>query len=311
MRRLTLTMIIGPVLIGGIAVAQNRASAPGQPVAQPAPVAQAPASPAGDATDDAAAAMGAKAGAVKRRGGSAEALRAFLGLGVAPDAVAAGRGQPVFAQNCSACHGPDARGGIGPNLLYSGQVLDDDHGEKLSAFLKVGRPEKGMPPFASLGDRDLIDVAEFLHLQVESYANRGTYQNTNNLLAGDAGKGAAYFNKNCVACHSSTGDMKGIGAKFRPLDLQRAMIFPPREDHPARAVHATVTTSDGVVEGRVTKLDDFTIVLVDARGAVHAFRRDDGVRVALHDPLEWHQRFSYRLKDKDMTDLVTYLGSLK
>ena len=89
------------------------------------------------------------------------------------------------------------------------------------------------------------------------------------------------------------------------------MIFPPREDHPARAIRATVTTSAGVVEGRVTKLDDFTIVLVDAQGTVHAFRRDDGVRVALHDPLEWHQRFSYRLKDKDMTDLVTYLGSLK
>ena len=301
--RLTLSLMIGAVLVGGIAVAQNRPSAPDRP----APAA----TQAGDgATDDAAAAMGAKPGAAKRRGG-AEALRAFLGLGVAPDAIAAGRGQPIFAQNCAACHGPDARGGMGPNLLYSGQVLDDDHGEKLSAFLKVGRPEKGMPPFASLGDRDLIDIAEFLHLQVENYANRGTYQNNNNILAGDAAKGAAYFRKNCVACHAATGDLKGIAARYRPLDLQRAMIFPPREDHPARAIRATVTTSAGAVEGRVTKVDDFTIVLVDAQGTVHAFRRDDGVRVALHDPLEWHQRFSYRLKDKDMTDLVTYLGSLK
>ena len=189
--RLTLSLMIGAVLVGGIAVAQS--TCPRRIGRRPKPAPALPATPASDgATDDAAAAMGAKAGTAKRRGG-AEALRAFLGLGVAPDAAAAGRGQPIFAQNCAACHGPDARGGMGPNLLYSGQVLDDDHGEKLSAFLKVGRPEKGMPPFASLGDRDLIDIAEFLHLQVENYANRGTYQNNNNVLAGDAAQGRGLF----------------------------------------------------------------------------------------------------------------------
>lgn len=280
---------------------------------------QSPQRPA-NTDDDAAAAVQKPAGASaapaggNRAGGrmnSAEATRAFLGLGVAPDAAAAERGKPIYAQNCAGCHGPDARGGIGPNLLYSSQVLDDDHGEKLVPFLKVGRPDKGMPPFAGTPDRDLTDVAEFLHLQVENYANRGTYQNNNNVMVGNAKAGAAYFAKNCVQCHSATGDLKGVGGRIRPLDLQRAMIFPPREDHPKRAIRATVTTAAGTVEGVVTRVDDFVVILTQDDGTVRPFARGEGVTVAFKDPLAWHKDFAYRVKDKDMTDLVTYLGGLK
>lgn len=298
------------LLVTSIAIAQQ---APGGHPAKPAPTTPDQAAPSPGAAnagnDDAAAAMSGRGGA--RRMGGASAVRQFLGLGTAPDAAAAARGKPAFAENCAACHGPDARGGIGPNLLYSSQVLDDDHGEKLVPFLRTGRPEKGMPPFAALGDKTLTDLAEFLHQQVENYANRGTYQNTNNIMTGDPAKGAAFFQKNCVQCHSLTGDLKGIGAKFRPLDLQRTMIFPSREDHPARQVRATVVTREGTIAGRVTKIDDFTITLIDDKGLVHAFERGPDVKVTLKDPLQWHKDFAYRLSDQDMTDLVTYLGTLK
>jgi len=48
---------------------------------------------------------------------SAQAVREFLGLGPAPDAAAAKRGAPVYAANCSFCHGPQARGAEGPSLI--------------------------------------------------------------------------------------------------------------------------------------------------------------------------------------------------
>lgn len=315
MRRLTLCVAAGALCMTGLALAQRQVDPnddmgaaaqgerkPGSPPAagQPAP----PAAP-GPTGQQPGGRRGAAGGA-----GRADATRAFLGLGVAPDAEAAKRGAPVFAQNCAACHGPDARGGIGPNLLYSNQLLDDDHGEKLVPFLKTGRPEKGMPPFAQLGDAGLKDVTEFLHLQVENYANRGTYQNVNNLLVGNAKAGGAYFAKNCVSCHSLTGDLKGIGAKYRPLDLQRTMIFPERDGHPSRMIQATVVGRDGTVEGQVTKIDDFDIVVKGKDGVVHAYRQSD-VKVTLKDPLEWHKQFAYRLKDKEMTDLVTYLSTVK
>jgi len=268
-----------------------------------------------DTIDDAAGAVSAPGGPnqsqERRDGNAAEATRAFLGLGAAPNGAAAARGTPIYAQNCAGCHGQDARGGIGPNLLYSTQVLDDDHSEKLVAFLKVGRTDKGMPAFAQESDRTLTDVAEYLHLQVEKYANRGTYQNTNNIMTGSAAAGAAFFKQNCITCHSADRDLKGVGARMRPLDLQHAMIFPPREDHAERAMRATVSWRGTTTEGIVTKIDDFEIVVTDKNGEVHPFRRGPDVAVALHDPLEWHKAFAYRVNDKQMTDLVTFLGALK
>src|SRR5262249_9252975 len=62
--------------------------------------------------------------------------RTFLGLGEAPDKAAAARGAPLFQANCAACHGQQARGAIGPNLITSDEVLSDDHGEKLVPYLK-------------------------------------------------------------------------------------------------------------------------------------------------------------------------------
>jgi mono/diheme cytochrome c family protein len=301
MRRLILAAGLA-ALGAGVAVGQG-----GPPAA-----AEKPATATGANTqDDAAAALASPRPAGGRRGNAAEAVRAFLGLGTAPDAAAAGRGAPIFAQSCASCHGQDARGGIGPNLLYSTLVLDDEKGDKLVPFLAAGRPGKGMPGFPTLSDTERHEVAEWLHLQIENYANRGTYKNVNDVLVGNAAKGAAYFRKNCTQCHSATGDLKGVSGRYRPLDLQRAMIFPPRDNHPGRMVRARVTTLQGTVEGIVGKIDDFTIVLTDAAGQTHAFARGPGIAVALTDPLAGHKAFAYRLKDSDMTDLVTYLASLK
>src|SRR5215471_18452014 len=77
------------------------------------------------------------------------ATRAFLGLGPMPDEVAADRGAPLFGQNCAFCHGKAARGAIAPSLVTSDMVLTDERGE-LVRFLKTGRPEKGMPAFATM-----------------------------------------------------------------------------------------------------------------------------------------------------------------
>src|SRR4051812_14109468 len=103
----------------------------------------------------------------------ANATREFLGLGAKPDKEAAGRGAPRFQQNCAFCHGPQARGATGPSLITSDVVLGDDHGEHMVPYVKNGRPDKGMPAFGNMPERELKDIAEFLHLQVEEVANRG------------------------------------------------------------------------------------------------------------------------------------------
>ena len=241
----------------------------------------------------------------------AAATRDFLGLGAAPDKAAAARGAPLYQQNCSFCHGPQARGAEGPNLIVSDVVLGDDHGEHLMPFLKKGRPEKGMPAFASVPDDQLKDIAEFLHLQVEDVANRGTYQFLN-VLVGDPAKGKTYVAANCMSCHKeSTFDH--IGGKFRsPDQLQRGWIWPTRPADQSLAISATVNTADGgMISGRVTQVSDFLITLLDKDGQTHAIDRGPGVRVEMHDPLAPHQALVMTLKNDDMHNVTSYLETLK
>jgi len=242
----------------------------------------------------------------------AEATREFLGLGPKPDAAAAAAGAPIFAASCAFCHGPQARGAEGPSLITSQLVLDDERGEKLMPFLKHGRPDKGMPSFATVSDSDLYDVAEFLHQQVEDVANRGTYK-LPDILVGDADKGKTYFDAHCTACHSIGGDLAHIGSRYHaPADLQRNWVWPPRTppDGPA-AITATVATASGTLSGRVTQVSDFTIALVDAKGAAHVIQRGEGVTVTLHDPLAPHNAMIATLRNGDMHDVTAYLEAQK
>jgi cytochrome c oxidase cbb3-type subunit III len=236
----------------------------------------------------------------------AAATRAFLGLGAEPDEAAAARGEPLFKQNCAFCHGQTARGATGPSLITSDLVLSDDHGERLSPFLKKGSPEKGMPAFATMSDQQLRDISEFLHLQVEDVANRGTYK-VLNILVGNAAKGKAYVESHCMSCHS-TESFSHIAIKYRsPEELQRYWIWPARKPN----ITANVKTSDGTISGRVTQMSDFRITMVDGSGKSQSFDRGSGVEVQVNDPLAAHQDIVMTLTNEDMHNVTAYLETLK
>ncbi|KAA6465375.1 c-type cytochrome [Acidobacteria bacterium AB60] len=241
----------------------------------------------------------------------AEALRTFLGLGARPDKEAAARGEPLFQQNCAFCHGPKARGATGPGLITADEVLGDDHGEHLVGFLKKGRPQKGMPGFATMTDEQLKDVAEFLHLQVEMVANRGAYH-VLNIVVGDAARGKAYVAAHCAGCHSAE-TFAHIASRFRsPEQLQRGWIWPSRAQNPALAVTATVTTPEGArVAGRVMQVSDFQITVVDEAGQKHAVALERGAQVEMKDPLAAHEEMIKTLGNRDMHDVTAYLETLQ
>jgi cytochrome c oxidase cbb3-type subunit III len=236
-------------------------------------------------------------------------VREFLGLGAPPQTAAAERGAPLYVANCAFCHGPLARGAGGPSLIYSEVVLKDEHGSLIAELLKNGRPERGMPAFATLSDEQRKDVAEFLHQQVEDVANRGTYQ-LKNIVLGDPKKGASYVAAHCLSCHSLTGDLRGLAQKWRPVDLQRYWIMPPRSSG-SRAITATVHARQGSWQGRVQQIDDFRIVLVDGSGQSIVIIRDADVAVELHDPLAPHVAMIGNLADSDMINVTAYLEMLK
>ena len=236
----------------------------------------------------------------------AAATRAFLGLGAAPDKAAAARGAPLFVENCAFCHGQTARGATGPNLITSDLVLADDHGEHLAPFLKTGRPERGMPAFATLSDQQLTEIAEFLHVQVEDVANRGAYQ-VLNILVGNAEKGKAYVEGHCMSCHK-VETFAHIASRFRsPEQLQRNWIWPARDAN----ITANVKTQDGMISGRVTQMSDFRITLVNGSGETRTIDSGPGVEVEINDPLAAHQKMLMTLENDDMHNVTAYLETLK
>src|SRR5437899_9075160 len=93
---------------------------------------------------------GGRGGRGGRGGGGRAGTREFLGLGPAPDEAAAKKGEPLYKQNCSTCHGETARGAQGPNLVRSVLVLHDEKGEEIGPVIKSGRPQGGMPGFPNL-----------------------------------------------------------------------------------------------------------------------------------------------------------------
>ena len=215
----------------------------------------------------------------------------------------------MYAANCAFCHGPLARGAEGPSLIYSELVLEDQHGSLIAEFLKGGRPEKGMPAFATLSDEQRKDIAEFLRQQIEDVANRGTFQ-VKNIVLGDPKKGERYVAAHCLGCHSVTGDLKGLGTKWRPVDLQRNWIMPPRTGA-GRAITATVRAPQGAWRGRVQQMDDFRIELTEDSGQPVVIERDARVAVELHDPLAPHVEMIGNLADSDMINVTAYLETLK
>jgi len=237
--------------------------------------------------------------------------REFLGLGRMPDAQKAAEGAKIFASTCGFCHGNDARGASGPDLLRSAVVLDDNQGELIGATVHNGRPEKGMPAFPSLTQEQLADIAEYLHLQVELAANRGTYK-TLNIVTGNASAGEAYFNGEgkCNTCHSPTGDLAHIATKMSPTDLQQNFLYP--DSGRRTPAQVTVTLADGKkITGTLKHLDDFYVALYDADGNYHSFPLQKGTDVQVEDKLLFHRQMLDKYTNQQMHDVTAYLVTLK
>jgi cytochrome c oxidase cbb3-type subunit 3 len=238
------------------------------------------------------------------------------------DAAAVERGRQMLSQECGFCHGANARGGSsGPDLTRSELVQEDDSGRQLGEFLRVGRPDRGMPKF-DLSEAQVADVAAFLHAEIYRASNRRLYAILD-VLVGDPKAGETYFNGagRCATCHSPAGDLKGVGGKYEPAVLQARMVYPRRgavagspayEDR--AAVRATVALPEGgTATGAIVRLTDFEVTIYDAAAARQRtwLRHGDTPKVVVTDPLQAHLDQLTKWTDADMHNVTAYLASLK
>ena len=249
-----------------------------------------------------------------------DAIAAMMG-GAHIDKEAAERGRKMFVPACGFCHGNDAHGKSGPDLVRSALVLHDDKGDVIGPVIRNGRLERGMPAFSALSAEQLADLSAFLHSRAADVSNRFAYK-IGDLITGDAEKGAAFFNGDghCLSCHSATGDLAHVATKYEPVELQRRMLYPApnlidvflgRALAPPAPTKVTVQLASGErVSGTLDHLDEFAVSMHDAAGWYRSFSRES-VTVDVQDPRAVHEGLLPKYTDQEMHDVLAYLETLK
>ena len=220
------------------------------------------------------------------------------------------RGHKNFQQSCGFCHGPDATGARGPDLVRSPLVAHDAKGDRIGEVVRVGRPDKGMPAMP-LADQQIQDIAAYLHARAAEALNSGDVPAKyplEKLLTGSAEAGKTFFSGagGCKSCHSPTGDLAAIGTKYPPVELQSRMLYPG-----GKSALVVVTLPSGEqVKGPLAHADDFVIALRDPSGWYHSFSREQ-VKVEIQNPMAAHRDLLDKLTQSDIHNLFAFLASLK
>jgi cytochrome c oxidase cbb3-type subunit 3 len=235
------------------------------------------------------------------------------------------RGNGLYGVYCRACHGTDLRGGDqgGPNLLRSQLVLNDQAGELILPVVQQGRQNPGMPvmPPLNIPPDDVKAIAIYIHSVTASARGQGAPPKGPpvelNIVVGDAKAGQAYFAAKCASCHTAA-DMQGIATRVSdPMALQNYWVGGGggrgRGGAPPTPVTAIVVDASGQkTEGRLIRLDDFSVVVALADGTSRSFRRDGDVpKIEVRDPREAHRKLLPTYADKDIHDVTAYLVTLK
>lgn len=131
------------------------------------------------------------------------------------------KGEHLYSEYCSVCHGDKGSGGVGiPLDLESFQNSISD--EYLTKSIEYGRIGRTMPAFKKLGDENIKAIVKY----IRSFSNvkAATFDPTP--IKGNLQNGKILYAAKCASCHGEQGQGgKGTGVTFsRPRDLS---IIPP------------------------------------------------------------------------------------
>ena len=141
------------------------------------------------------------------------------------DPVVVQRGMTTYTSTCASCHGTDARGGRGPDLARSLVIIGDPTGKTMAAFVRAVTRARCRPSISPMRSSVILRCSCWRPRKTR----RAVVRRIPRLCWwGILRLARRFFNGQgkCASCHSVTGDLKGVGAKYAPQQLQGRIAFP-------------------------------------------------------------------------------------
>jgi PQQ-dependent dehydrogenase (methanol/ethanol family) len=216
-----------------------------------------------------------------------------------PDA--APDGQKLFVDNCSACHGADARGGRAPDLT-SGKWQHGSTAAEIARNIHDGIGGTGMPAFPLQGNQTRV-IADWL-LSV----TRGSDEQATGDVA--TGRGVFFGAGGCSGCHAVNGsgrgfapDLSGIGQQRSVADLTRAITQPGENPRGGNKGAEVQTTEGKTIRGAIVMENTFSLYLREQDEKLHLIAKSD---IRSRKDLKTLMP-KIALSTKQVTDLVAFL----
>jgi len=218
-------------------------------------------------------------------------------------------GMAFYRVRCADCHALDGTGYRGPDLIAAMSGMPD---ERLFDIIRKGVPGTEMPAASA------IDVSDDDILQLIAYLrNIGSVASTER-PAGNVANGERLFGQQCVSCHRVAGRGGRLGPDLSRIGVQRSYAAITREIRtPSEWIApafetVTVVTKDGQrIRGAKKAEDVFSIQIMDTRERIAGYRKSDLQEVIYEKSSLMPAYPADRLSDSDLTDLASYLGSLR
>jgi putative heme-binding domain-containing protein len=218
-------------------------------------------------------------------------------------------GAAMFRNRCAGCHGPDARGYLGPDLtgFWASGGTDD----RMFDIVRRGVPGTEMTPADPMRvlDRDIWQILAYLRTKTAVAVAAPT---------GDAANGERIFRSNCTSCHI----VNGRGGQLGP-DLSRIGSARPRAGLQAKLRGAsdvirsgyepvTLVTREGErIRGVKKNEDEFSIQIMDTRERLQGFLKTNLTALTIDKQSLMPVYGPDRLNDRDLDDLLRYLTALR
>jgi len=217
-------------------------------------------------------------------------------------------GMMLYRTRCADCHGLDAAGYRGPNLVaaIAGGMTD----ERLFQMIRKGVPGTEMPAATTAPDDDLLQLIAYLR-------SVGTVAPPESPI-GNVANGERLFSAQCASCHRVAGRGGRIGPDLTRIGIARSRsalvreIRTPSEWVGPQYETVTLVTKDGQrIRGTKKNEDVFSIQVMDTRERIQGYLKSSLQDIVYEKASLMPDFGPGRLNDKDLNDLVGYLSTLR